>query len=85
MPTSNPLEILKKGLEILQRKTDCKWKELTKKAKNGQLSETEETWLDIEDNIVDELRVLSILTDTGLKSPPSATVGGRPAFYLGAS
>ena len=57
-----PLEVLKKGLNILQRQVKA-WKEKLQAslAERKSISSQDEQWLDNEANLVDEQRILEAL------------------------
>jgi hypothetical protein len=59
---SKPLEVLKKGLKILQNRVkDKKEKLQAQLAEKVSISSQDENWLDHEANLVDEQRVLDTL------------------------
>jgi hypothetical protein len=57
-----PLDVLKKGLKLLQRRVKAKREEIQARlADKKSISSQEEKWLDNEANLVDEQQVLDTL------------------------
>jgi hypothetical protein len=66
MGTGNPVEVLKRGLKVLETRIKAKRHDLTSKvAAKTKISEEEEEWLDMGDgNMVDEVHVIDELENT---------------------
>lgn len=61
MGPQKPVEILKKGLNVLEKRIKAKRDELTSKLASKTISEEEEEWLDVGGNMVDEVHVIDEL------------------------
>ena len=61
MGPQKPVEILKKGLNVLEKHIKAKRDELTSKLASKTISEEEEEWLDVGGNMVDEVHVIDEL------------------------